>query len=243
MIKMSKSNKERLLILGAVIIYILLAVVFRSFYYNSLLDDYKLYGQSLKIHNDPKKFDYAIKTKVGGVLAEGKLSAETPISFEGKKYIFLEKTTERYTMHTRTVTTTVNGKTTSRTEVYYTWDEIDRETKQSKKVSFLNKKFNTDYMAGMYEKHICTRSGGYRIRYQYNGYEDNQNVTMTSSTTTGKVKGIDGGYPMVYENSISDVIASKNPDSRLLLATGVFTVIYLVIALAIIGVILDSRRF
>ena len=48
---------------------------------------------------------------------------------------------------------------------------------------------------------------------------------------------------MVYENSISDVIASKNPDSRLLLATGVFTVIYLVIALAIIGVILDSRRF
>ena len=107
----------------------------------------------------------------------------------------------------------------------------------------MNKKFNTDYMAGMYEKHICTRSGGYRIRYQYNGYEDNQNVTMTSSTTTGKVKGIDGGYPMVYENSISDVIASKNPDSRLLLATGVFTVIYLVIALAIIGVILDSRRF
>ncbi len=68
-------------------------------------------------------------------------------------------------------------------------------------------------------------------------------ILIAGNTRTGKVEGIDGGYPMVYENSISDVIASKNPDSRLLLATGVFTVIYLVIALAIIGVILDSRRF
>ena len=82
--------------------------------------------------------------------ASGHLVAVNPISFESAylslrhrpfnmpsgTYLQTRIEREHYTRHTRTVTETVNGKSKTKTEVYYTWDTVEKKADSVKSVIF-----------------------------------------------------------------------------------------------------------
>ena len=96
---------------------------------------------------DDQQFQYALDTDFGNVIAYGNLVAEQPVSADDLdgEYAQLTKITERYTMHTREVTyTDSKGHTHTRTEIYWTWDEIDREKDSTETYMFMGASFPAD---------------------------------------------------------------------------------------------------
>ena len=96
---------------------------------------------------DDKQFQYALATDFGNVIAYGNLVAEQPVSADDLdgEYAILTKITERYTMHTRVVTSTDGkGHTYTRTEIYWTWDRVKREEDSTETFSFMGVSFPMD---------------------------------------------------------------------------------------------------
>lgn len=96
---------------------------------------------------DDEQFQYALATDFGNVIAYGNLVAEQPVSADDLdgEYAILTKITERYTMHTRVVTSTDGkGHTYTRTEIYWTWDRVKREEDSTETFSFMGVSFPMD---------------------------------------------------------------------------------------------------
>lgn len=120
---------------------------------------------------DSEMFRYGMDTNLGNAFVYGNLQAVDPVTYPeiGGAYLYVEKVKERYTMHTRTVTTTVNGKTHTRIETYWTWDRVGSKEIHSSNLRFLEIEFpygkinipDTDYIQTIKE------SGS--IRYKYYG--------------------------------------------------------------------------
>lgn len=87
-----------------------------------------------------EQFKYCVKTSVGNILAFGTLKVDAPIQLENVNgnYILVTKIKEHYTMHTRLVTYRVGNTTHTRTEIYYTWDEVGKENLKGEKLFFNN---------------------------------------------------------------------------------------------------------
>lgn len=96
---------------------------------------------------DDEQFQYALATDFGNVIAYGNLVAEQPVSADDLdgEYAILTKITERYTMHTRVVTSTDGkGHTYTRTEIYWMWDRVKREEDSTETFSFMGVSFPMD---------------------------------------------------------------------------------------------------
>lgn len=96
---------------------------------------------------DDEQFQYALATDFGNVIAYGDLIAEQPVSADDLdgEYAILTKITERYTMHTRVVTSTDGkGHTYTRTEIYWMWDRVKREEDSTETFSFMGVSFPMD---------------------------------------------------------------------------------------------------
>lgn len=138
------------------------------------MDKNAVYEKALKV-DSADIFEYGMRTNVGNAFVYGDLKAVDTVTFPeiGGEYMTVRKITERYTKHKRTVTKTrtVNGKTQTYTEVevYWTWDEIDRETKKNEKVTFLGVEFNRDKIDIPDLRYIDTIKESSKIRYQYYG--------------------------------------------------------------------------
>lgn len=99
---------------------------------------------------DARHFNYAVDTQQGRVLSTGTFTIDkkNSVKFDemNQNYGYAKRVKEHYTMHTREVCTS-NGKTEScHTEIYYTWDEVDEEVKESPAVSY----FGRSYPAGLF---------------------------------------------------------------------------------------------
>ena len=93
---------------------------------------------------DSVKFAYIKRTNVGRFIAEGNLFANNPVSIPDitGAYGRIEKITEEYTMHTRTVTTTdAEGNVQTHTETYWEWDVNKSENWESNTLHFLGQDF------------------------------------------------------------------------------------------------------
>lgn len=157
---------------------------------------------------DPSQFNYAIQTDFGNVLAYGTISANNPVSYpdlEGQ-YTYIEKVTEKYTMHTRTVTTSVNGKTRTRVETYWTWDRVGSEDKQSDSVTFMSVSFPLQKFT-LHSKFSEAGyiSDGYHLRHYYNVIpSDNTGTVLTSIQN----KTIPDGNKFFIGQNPSEVVES-----------------------------------
>lgn len=152
------------------------------------MEQEKQYSQALKI-KDKEIFEYAMKTSTGNAFVEGEMNAVNPVTYDDLEdhYILAKKITERYTMHTRIKTYTVNGKTRTKTETYWTWDEIDREVQVSGTVTFLGVEFNFsqfDFPASEYIKTVKVSS---KIRHKYYGIPKTFNATIYSRLAEGNI--------------------------------------------------------
>lgn len=161
----------------------------------SVMEKNQEYNTAIQINNDKDLFEYGMRTNVGNAFVYGELKAVDTVSYDEipGEYSYVKKVTEKYTMHTRTVTKTrtVNGKTQTYTEVetYWTWDEIAREDKHSKKISFLNVEFDYGTIKFPSANRIDTIKQSSHIRHVYYGTGTEFHGTL---------------YTKLGENTISD---------------------------------------
>lgn len=152
-------------------IMLLLGVVIHGNINDRLMLEYQKYNTALQIDNDSELFNYGMKTDVGNAFVYGDLKAVDTVTYPeiGGEYIYVEKVKEKYTMHTRTVTTTVNGKTTTRVETYWTWDRVGSEDKKCKEISFCDIVFKSNKINLPSAYYIDTIKESSHIRYKYYG--------------------------------------------------------------------------
>lgn len=129
------------------------------------------YLRALKINKDVDLFDHALSTEVGYTLAQGYLETPKPVTNDRIKgeYLSILEIEEHYVQKTRVVTETVNGKTKTRTETYWEWDEVNRKQTNAEKFTFLGKEFNTNKLKLNTHKTNSTVSKGVftNVRFVY----------------------------------------------------------------------------
>lgn len=168
------TKREVLFSVIIISLMLLIGVVIHGNINDKLMLEQQEYNMALQIENDSDLFSYGMRTNIGNAFVYGTLKAVDTVTYpeiEGK-YMYIEKVKEKYTMHTRTVTTTVNGKTSTRTQTYWTWDRVGSENKKCKEISFCNVVFDSDKINMPYAEHIETIKESSHIRYKYNAVKD-----------------------------------------------------------------------
>lgn len=160
---------------------------------DSLMNKYEQYNTALQIQDDAELFKYGMRTNVGNAFVHGDLAAVGSVSYpdvEGQ-YGSMTKVTERYTMHTRTVTKTrtVNGKTQTYTEIehYWTWDAINREHIHVNAITFLGVEFPYGKIDYFPENHIDTIKLSHDLRDVYYGSDLSYTGTIYTVLTDNTI--------------------------------------------------------
>ena len=102
------------------------------------------YSKALKISKNNEMFKYAIETNVGNIINYGEFKVDKGVNSEWlkKDYMSIEKITEEYSRHHRTVCSG-SGKTRScHTETYYTWDKINSQVSNVPTLKYSGLDFN-----------------------------------------------------------------------------------------------------
>lgn len=168
------TKREILASISIIAVMLLIGVLISSKISEHQMDKNEIYNKAVKIQSHDL-FRYGMNTNVGNAFVYGDLKAIDTVTYPeiGGEYMSVEKVKERYTRHTRTVTKTrtVNGKTQTytETEVYWTWDAIDRWSSHCNKVTFLGIEFDYGQIYKPNEQHIDTRKESSNIRYVYYG--------------------------------------------------------------------------
>lgn len=163
------------------------------------MDRDEIYNKAVKIE-DGDIFEYGMRTNVGNAFVYGDLLAVDTVTYPeiGGEYMYVRKVKERYTMHTRTVTRTrtVNGRTQSypTTETYWTWDEVDRESKLCEEISFVGIVFPTRKIDIPAAYHIKTIKESSKIRYVYYGVGTKYTGTIFADLRDGTIPDGTGFY-------------------------------------------------
>ena len=135
------------------------------------MDKNEIYNKAVKIESKDL-FQYGMDTNVGNAFVYGELKAVDTVTYPeiGGEYMYVEKVKERYTRHTRTVTyTDSNGKTKTKTEVYWTWDRVSSEDKNCKELSFCDVIFDSNRIDIPGAGYITTIKESSHVRYKYYG--------------------------------------------------------------------------
>ena len=135
------------------------------------MDKNEIYNKAVKI-DSKDLFQYGMDTNIGNAFVYGELKAVDTVTYPeiGGEYMYVEKVKERYTRHTRTVTyTDSNGKTKTKTEVYWTWDRVGSEDKNCKELSFCDIVFDSNKIDIPGSIYITTIKESSRVRYKYYG--------------------------------------------------------------------------
>lgn len=151
------------------------------------------YDKAVKITNQ-ELFEHGIKTSLGNAFVYGKLEAADAVTFPELKgeYSYITKVKEKHTMHTRVVTyTTGTGtsrQTHTRTEVCYTWDEVERESKKTNTVLFLGCELASDKVE--LPEAECTEviKESSEIRYKYYTIPSSMTGTLYADLKNGTIK-------------------------------------------------------
>lgn len=155
---------------------------------NAKMDRDEVYNKAVQIENSDV-FEYSMRTNIGNAFVYGDLLAVDTVTYPeiGGEYMYVLKVKERYTMHTRTVRYTVNGKTKTRTETYWTWDEVDRESKMCKEISFAGVVFPSNKIDIPSHYKIDTIKESSKIRYVYYGVSTKYTGTIFADLRDGTI--------------------------------------------------------
>lgn len=188
------TKREILASISIIAIMLLIGVLISSKISEHQIDQNEIYNKAVKIE-DQELFQYGMNTNVGNAFVYGDLKAVDTVTYPeiGGEYMSVEKVKERYTRHTRTVTKTriVNGKSQSytTTEVYWTWDAIDRWSEHCDKVTFLGIEFDYGQIYKPSERHIDTQKESSHIRYVYYGSDTEYTGTIFTSLKDKTING------------------------------------------------------
>ena len=170
------TKREVLACISIIAIMMMLGVWISGGIYDAVADKNEAINKAVQLET-ADLFEYGMRTNVGNAFVYGDLKAVDTVTYEeiGGEYMWVSKVKEKYTKHTRTVTKyrTVNGERQAytTTETYWTWDVVDRDSKQCEEIAFLGVVFDSDKIRLPSTHHIDTISGGYHIRYKYYGVD------------------------------------------------------------------------
>ena len=210
------TKREVLVSIIIVAVMLLLGIVIHDNINDRLMLKHQKYNTALQIENDSDLFAYGMKTNIGNAFVYGDLKAVDTVTYSeiGGDYMYVEKVKERYTRHTRTVTTTVNGKTQTKVETYWTWDRIGSEDKQCKEISFCGVVFDSNKINLPSSSYIKTIRESSHIRYKYYGTESEFTGTIFAELKDNTIPD----NTAFYNNStIKDVMKSFKSNWQLVL--------------------------
>lgn len=200
---------------------------------------------------DEQQFRYGMDTNFGNVLVYGEIMTNSPVTYDeiGNGYIYIQKVKEHYTRHTRTVTKTdSNGKTHTETEVYYTWDRVWSDSRQTDTINFCGSDFPSDTISLPVHRLSLSEAGvKNRTNYIYHGMNDRFYYNVTYNNIAGTVLANLKDKTMVSESYLyedatpAEVIESKQRNETV--AMVIFWVFWLMLmAGCVYGfVYLDNR--
>lgn len=147
-----------------------------GFLISNKISDYQLdrnekYNKAVKIES-PELFEYGMRTNVGNAFVYGDLKAIDTVTYPeiDGEYMYVEKVKEKYTEHQRTTTyTDSNGKSHTKTEIYWTWDRVGSEEVKCKEISFCGVMFSSNKINIPDAEYITTIKESSRVRYKYHG--------------------------------------------------------------------------
>lgn len=173
------------------------------------MDTNEIYNKAVKIESSDM-FEYGMRTNVGNAFAYGDLKAIDTVTYPeiDGEYMYVKKVKEKYTQHTRTVTTTVNGKTQTRTETYWTWDKVGSESLKCKQISFLGVTFDSNKIDIPGTSHIDTIKESSRIRYKYYGTKTEYTGTIFTELKDGTITDNTPFYEDMNIEETFDVLES-----------------------------------
>lgn len=190
---MEITKREIIASISIIAIMLLIGFLISSKISESQMDKNEVYNKAVKIQ-EQDLFQHGMDTNVGNAFIYGELKTVDPVTYPeiDGQYMYVKKAKERYTRHTRTVTKTrmVNGKSQAytQTEVYWTWDVINTESKHSKLVTFLGIEFEYGEIYIPEESQIDTQKESSNIRYVYYGSPTTCMGTAFASLKDGKLK-------------------------------------------------------
>lgn len=175
-------------------IMLLIGVIIHENINNKIMLEQQKYNTAIQIENDSELFSYGIKTDIGYAFVYGNLEAVDTVTYSeiDGEYMYIERVKEKYTRHTRTYTVTVNGKTQTRTETYWSWDRVGSEDKKCKEISFCGIVFNsnkinlpdTDYIDMIKESsHVRYKYYGVKTKYTGTIFTELKDDTISDNTT------------------------------------------------------------
>lgn len=183
------TKREILASISIIAIMLLIGVLISGKISERQMDKNEIYNKAVKIE-DQSMFDYGMRTNIGNAFVYGDLKAVDTVTYPeiSGEYMYIEKVREEYTMHTRTVTTTVNGKTHTRVETYWTWDWAGSEDKKCKEISFLGVTFKSNKIDIPSTDYIETINESSKVRYKYYGTKVNHTGTIFTELKDGTIK-------------------------------------------------------
>lgn len=166
------TKREVLISISLIAILLMIGVWISGAITDACMDADEVYNKAVKI-DTVDMFEYGMRTNVGNAFVYGDLKAVDTVTFPeiGGEYMYVEKVTEEYTRHTRTVYEydedgNVIG---SREEEYWTWDAVDWESRMCNEISFLGVTFGRNKIDIPGSHYIDMIKESSRIRYKYYG--------------------------------------------------------------------------
>lgn len=208
---MKVTKREVLFSIVIICVMLVIGIIIAGNINDAVMEKQQEYITALQINNDKDLFEYGMRTNVGNAFVYGELKAVDTVTFDeiGGEYSYVEKVKERYTRHTRTVTyKDSNGKTKTKTETYWTWDEVDSWDKHSEKITFLDVEFDYGTINFPNDHHIDTQDGGYHIRYVYYGAPTYSIGTIYTNLKDGTVHK----STMYHNSTIEEALEIKTSD-------------------------------
>lgn len=138
------------------------------------------YKQALKVETQDM-FEYGMATNVGNAFVYGELAAVDTVGFDEipGTYLYVEKTREEYTKHTREVEhTDSDGKKYYTTETYYSWDYDSSQKRHSNYITFLGVRFDYQKIVRPMAHYIDTVYISSDVRYVYYGVDPKHTGTI-----------------------------------------------------------------
>lgn len=209
---MTITKREVLFSIVIICIMLIIGIIISGNINDAVMEKQQEYITALQINNDKDLFEYGMRTNVGNAFVYGELKAVDTVTFDeiGGEYSYVEKVKERYTRHTRTVTyKDSNGKTKTKTEVYWTWDRVDSWDKHSEKITFLDVEFDYGTINFPSADYICTIKESSRIRYKYYGDPIYSIGTIYTNLKDGTISKY---TTMYYNRTIEEALEIKTSD-------------------------------
>lgn len=204
---MEITKREIIVSISIASILMLLGFIISGKISETQMDANEKYNKAVKI-TDSEQFEYAMSTNIGNAFVYGDLVAVDTVGFldiQGE-YMSVTKITEEYTRHTHWVNDydEEGNYEGSHEEEYWTWDVVDEEQKECKKVTFLGVEFDYFYFTGMEEEYIETQLDNMssRTRYKYYGSDIKHTGTIFTCLRDGIISNNTYFYHMTIDETI-----------------------------------------